>query len=446
MGVRGWIAIVSIIAMTALPRPLLAQAASSQPSPLASAAPDDLLMAYADAVSLLSFARSSLTDATGIDFHGTFDLGVNYNFNQPAAGNNLYRAFDYFGASNFEPNQLELYFSRASAGWLPGFVIDLNFLNAAEVLYGNTTYYGRTHGAWNPCGWMDPTEVYLTYTLPLGTGLTVMAGRQTTLIGLEVIPTWNNINYNQSVGLLFALGEPLTDTGIRAVYSLNRYATVTLGINNGWDTIASKNLFQTVEGQLALTPWEDLSWNIQGTYGPATGSQAGSKLGAADTTILWKTPFRPLQVAMEYLYASQTAPVYYTPVVEGPAYPNPLTAPAANPIQSSVHWQGVGSWIVYDVTPNLRLATRGEWFSDPEGARTGVAQTLADITETLSYQLPWVAGLTGRLEYRYDLSGHHPFPNAGPYVTFPCFGDICRQTAHTYSGQPTLEAALIYAW
>ena len=98
--------------------------------------------------------------------------------------------------SSFEPNQAELYVSRSVPNQ-PGFVIDLNFLNTAEVMHGLTTYYGDQLGSHNPTGWMDPTQVYLTYTVPVGSGINLSAGHQVSLIGYEYIPSWNNINFNQ---------------------------------------------------------------------------------------------------------------------------------------------------------------------------------------------------------------------------------------------------------
>ena len=89
----------------------------------------------------ISSAQKWLTDETGISIHGLLNFGTNYNFNQPATGNNLYRVFDYFGASGFEPNQAELYLNRSMPNQ-PGFVVDLNFLNTAEVMHGLTSYYG----------------------------------------------------------------------------------------------------------------------------------------------------------------------------------------------------------------------------------------------------------------------------------------------------------------
>jgi hypothetical protein len=390
----------------------------------------------------ISWAQKWISDETGISVHGLLDVGTNFNFNQPATGNNLYRVFDYFGAGIFEPNQAELYFNRSVPNQ-PGFVVDLNFLNTAEVMHGLTSYYGDQPGGRNPTNWMDPTQVYLTYTLPIGKGINLSAGRQVSLIGFEYIPSWNNINFNQSIDLMYSLGEPFTVTGLRGTYPFSDYLSATIGVNNGWDTIATDNLFQTIEAQLSLTPNESLTWNLQGMYGPSTGAQSGSKRGLANTTVAWKTPYKPLQLGFEYLFADQSAPVLFSPLTESPAYANSLLSPEAQPIRHSVWWSGVGLWAAYNPTDALQFATRGEWFDDPSGARSGLRQELGELTETVSYSVPFFSNLTARLEYRHDISGAHPFPDSGPFVTFVCPAGRCISTAHTYSGQDTLESALI---
>jgi len=288
-----------------------------------------------------------------------------------------------------------------------------------------------------------PTQVYLTYTLPVGKGISLSAGRQVSLIGFEYIPSWNNINFNQSIDLLYSLAEPFTVTGLRGTYPFNEHLSATIGMNNGWDTIATNNLFQTIEAQLSFTPNESLTWNLQGMYGPSTGTQSGSKRGLANTTVAWKTPYKPIQLGFEYLFADQSAPVLFSPLTESPAYTNPLLSPEAQPIPHNVWWSGVGLWAAYSPTDALQFATRCEWFDDPSGARSGLQQNLGELTETVSYSVPFFSNLIARLEYRHDISSAHPFPNSGPLVTFVCPAGRCISTAHTYSGQDTLESALI---
>jgi hypothetical protein len=192
-----------------------------------------------------------------------------------------------------------------------------------------------------------------------------------------------------------------------------------------------------------VTPTESITWNMQGMFGPSTGTQSGSKRGLANTTLAWKTPYKPLQVGFEYLFVNQSAPVFFSPLAEAPAYPNPLLAPSAPSIRHSVWWSGVGLWAAYNLTDSVQLATRGEWFDDPSGVRSGIEQNLGELTETLNYTIPVISGLTARLEYRHDFSSAHPFPNAGPIVNFPFLAGTCTSTTHTYGGQDTLETALL---
>ena len=78
----------------------------------------------------------------------------------------------------------------------------------------------------------------------------------------------------------------------------------------------------------------------------------------------------------------------------------------------SASWQGAAGYVVYDWTPSVELATRAEFFDDMDGARTnGEAQTLWEITQTLSYKVPEVTGLIARLEYRHDNSSENSFTN-----------------------------------
>jgi hypothetical protein len=57
---------------------------------------------------------------------------------------------------------------------------------------------------------------------------------------------------------------------------------------------------------------------------------------------------------------------------------------------------------------------RVEYFNDQDGVRTGVKQTLWEITPTLSFQPAWLfPGVTVRIEYRHDESNHKFFQGPG---------------------------------
>ena len=151
----------------------------------------------------------------------------------------------------------------------------------------------------------------------------------------------------------------------------------------------------------------------------------------------WKTPLKGLQLIGEYLYASESAPIAVSAFPN--SYGNQLTG--VSELFKSADWQGFAGYAVYDLNENIEFATRFEWFRDGQGVRSGLRQTLFEVTETLNYKVPLVNGLLARLEYRHDASNEHPFYSNDPLVTNAA-GTLLP--SHTYTGQDTLLAAAIY--
>jgi outer membrane murein-binding lipoprotein Lpp len=367
----------------------------------------------------VSDIKKNLSDNLGISVHALVDAGYEHNFNQPNSNANVFRAWDEDG---FQLTQGNLHIERDGT---VGFVTDINFGQVAKSISSVTNYSNVSHVGNQ---FVDPTQYYLTYTAPIGSGISFQAGRFVTLLGAEVIPVYNNQNYNESRGLLFNLGEPLTHTGVRASYTFNDYVAATAGVNNGWDDPAStSNGGPNYEGQLALNNKDkSLSFVLNGIWGPnvqpsnSGAHKSNSNLGAIDPIASWKPSFVPnLTLETEYLYGSQEGPV-----ING----------------HSASWQGLAQYLVYDFTPSLESATRGEFFQDKDGARTtGTGQTVWEITQTLSYKIPEVTGLIARLEYRHDNSDENVFTNNN-------FVNPVTGTQHLWRGQDTLGANVIYAF
>jgi hypothetical protein len=267
----------------------------------------------------------------------------------------------------------------------------------------------------------------------------MQVGKFVTLLGEEVIPVYNNLNFNESRGLVFTFGEPLTHTGVRAQYSFSDKIGLTMGVNNGWDDPSDSNDGKSVEGQLSLTPTDTLSILVNGIYGPEQANHGNSKRGAIDPIITWKTPLKGFQLVGEYLYASETSPIAVTAFPN--SYGNMLTGVTS--FNRSTDWQGFAGYGVYDFNDNLEFATRFEWFRDSEGTRTGLRQTLFEVTQTINYKIPGVTGLLARLEYRHDASNAHPFYSDDALIPQKGGGFL---PSHTYSGQDTLLAAAIYSF
>lgn len=402
----------------------------------------------------LGSVKKNLSDSLGVHIHGLVDGTYGYNINQPdttgftkggpnavATGGrtNPLRVFDT-NANGWSLQQFNLHIDRTSDGGV-GFVSDLNFGQTANVLSASTRWTNPTPGpVSNPA--FDLTQAYATYTVPVGSGVNLSLGKFVTLLGEEVIPVYNNLEFNESRDYIFGFGIPFTHTGLRAQYTYNDKIAGTLGVNNGWDDVSDNNDGQTIEAQLALTPTPNLGFTVTGNYGPDQVNHGNSKRWVIDPIATWHTPVKGLQLIGEFMHAQESNPVSTIPYVTSsgnsmnnfPAGPNGTVT-----ITHNVQWQGAAGYIVYDWNDNIELATRGEWFEDADGARTGLRQTLGEITQTLSYKVPGVSGLLARLEYRHDMSNQRPFyTNDG----FAASG----LPLHTVSGQDTLLAAAIYSY
>ncbi len=406
----------------------------------------------------LGNVRNDLSQNLGVHIHGLMDATWEYNLNQPdttgftkgglnpistGGSTNQLRVFDV-NANGFTLQQFNLHIDRTAPGGV-GFVSDLNFGQTANILAASTRYSNLNPAATSN-EIFDPTQLYLTYAAPLGSGVTLQMGRFVTLLGEEIIPVYNNLNFNESRSFIFGFGIPFTHTGLRATYAFNDKLSAVLGVNNGWDDVSANNDGQTVEAQLTLIPNSQISAVVNGIFGPQQVNRGSSTRGVIDPIVTWKTPIPGLQLIDEYMYADETGPVSVTPFLN--SHPNPLSLFPAGPngtatINHGVHWQGNAAYIVYDLNENLEFATRGEWFDDPNGARTGLAQSLGEFTQTVNYKLPGVQGLLARLEYRHDISGQKPFYSNDGWVTS---GGVPTAPAHTYSGQETFELAVVYSY
>jgi len=363
--------------------------------------------------------KKNLSDNLGISVHGLVDAGYEHSFNQPISNVNAVRVFDENG---FQLTQGNLHIERDGT---VGFVTDLNFGQVANTLSTSTHYSNTSHVGPQ---WFDPTQYYLTYTAPIGSGINLSAGRFVTLLGVETINTYNNLNYNETKGIIFGFGIPFTHTGIRGTYTFNDYVTATLGLNNGWDDpAANNNGGPTGEGQLLLSNKEkSLSVAINGIIGSQAVGKSNSTQSAIDLVPSWKPSFIPnLTLTGELLYGSEDGPV-----VNG----------------HSSTWDAISGYVVYDLNPTWEFATRGEIFDDKDGARTTptfngnfAAQTLWEITQTVSYKVPGVTGLVARLEYRHDNSSQNFFTNNN-------FVNPVTGAQHLWHGQDTLSAAAIFTF
>ena len=389
-------------------------APANAPSPAAAPSPVTIGEHVAVVEGDLAQTKKDLATNLGVSIHGLVDAGYEHNFNQPIHETNNLRVFD--NNNGFQLNQGNLHIEKDGT---VGFVTDINVGQVAETLNAGSHFANSPVVDAGSGRWIDPTQYYLTYTIPWGSGISLQAGRFVTLLGQEVIPTYTNQNYNETRDFIFGLGIPFTHTGIRASYTYNEYVAVTGGLNNGWDDPGNvNNGGPNYEGELTVNNKDkSLALVLNGMYGPNQIGHSNSYRGAIDPVLTWKPFFLPnTTLATEYLYASETG-----------KFQNGHGAT----------WWGVAQYLVYDWNA-WESATRGEIFDDEDGSRTGVHQTLWEATQTFTYKVPDVTGLLVRAEYRHDNSNHHVFLNNN-FVN-PLTGQ------HEWKGQDTLLGTLIYAF
>lgn len=337
-----------------------------------------------------------------INLSGFIDTSYTYNFNGPDSRTNTARVFDT-EANNFSVHAAELVFEKSppeEGG--AGFRTDLFFGQDAEVI----TPTGSTRDQF------DLQQAYISlkpssnFNLPVGNWQWIKIGKFVTMHGAEVIESKDNWNSTRS--LLFGYAIPFTHTGIRAGYQFFDGVSGYLGINNGWDNVKDNNKTKSVEGALAWTANDKLSFNLAGMYGPEQTSNDHSQRGLIDFLTTYK-PFDKWTVMLNADYGHEQ-----DGVTKG----------------KNGSWSGVAGYLRYDANDRMSLISRTEFMSDRQGLRivTGTAQDVWE--QTLTLELRPYKDLITRFEYRHDES------------SFPIYTDNQKAISH----QDTVGLEMIYSF
>src|SRR5438105_4352343 len=216
----------------------------------------------------------SIWKTLGLKVSGFVDVAYTHNFNNPNSDLNQLHIFDT-NANAFMPHLAQIMFERpADAGGSAleraGFRARLNFGLDSRVTRARTNFQTGTIN-----DELDFQEMYAQYILPIGNGLDVKFGKINTLIGYEVINSWENPNFSRT--FMFGLGQAFTTTGLRFTYQFNPMVLASFGVVNGWDNVDDNNKGKTIEYLVALTPHDRLGVSWYGSYGP---EQANRQFGA----------------------------------------------------------------------------------------------------------------------------------------------------------------------
>ncbi len=396
-----------------------------------------------------------LWKSMGFQFSGAAEASYTQNFNNPNTNLNSLRIFDT-QANSFVPQVAQFMVERpAAAGSATdriGFRARVNFGAQSRFSRARTNYQPGTDGTE-----LDVHELYAEYIVPVGNGLKIQVGKINTLIGLEVINSWENPNFSRS--FTFGLAQAFTETGIRFTYPFASWATMAVGLVNGWDNIEDNNRGKTVTWNLALTPVEVFGISFYGSYGSeqSNGNAVFGNASAQTTACVNYTVFCDPSAKRLVVGSLITfKPTSKDTLIIEPYYGNEENASTSRVATgNNARWNALLAYYTHDFNdqtqPNaFSLRVRGEVFEDNGGARTcvggnnfnggsnvcatqpgatgfapgaglfntatglGTVQTLWEGTVTLQWKP--APSLITRTEFRHDHSNKNVFlngPNAG---------------------------------
>jgi hypothetical protein len=316
----------------------------------------------------------------GFQVSGAAEASYTQNFNNPNTNLNSLRIFDT-QANSFVPQVAQFMMERpATAGSATdriGFRARVNFGAQSRFSRARTNYQPGSDNTE-----LDVHELYAEYIVPIGNGLKIQAGKINTLIGLEVINSWENPNFSRS--FTFGLAQAFTETGIRFTYPFASWATAAVGLVNGWDNIEDNNRGKTVTWNLALTPHEMFGISFYGSYGAeqsngnaifgqAAGVNNATGIGACVNGTTQCDPTAKRTVVGSLITIKPTSSD--TLIIE-PYYGNEANASFTS-TAGNARWNALLAYYTHDFNdqtqPNaLSLRVRGEIFEDAGGARTCV--------------------------------------------------------------------------
>jgi len=324
-----------------------------------------------------------------LEVKGFVDAMFAYNFNQPADHANF---FPGVGTSAKRDDEFAINLAQVDFVVKPepvgvhlaaGYGTSLEGVHAAEVV-------GTAAG---PDMWRNLVQASIQYQTKVGKGFLIEAGVYPSHIGFETFPTKDNWNYTRSWQ---AELSPYYQTGVKLATPLAGRWSAQVHFLNGWQVIVDNNRGKSLGWQFAYQS-ERIVLTFNGIAGPELPDDDQDIRVLLDTFVVWKaTP--DWTFALSYDLAGQEQPA-----------------------GDEARWSGIAAYARLAPTGSkAAFALRGEYYDDGDGAISGTAQTLKEVTATL--ELRPADRLILKIEGRYDRSTVEIF--AGDSVD--PLGDVAR--------------------
>ena len=325
-----------------------------------------------------------------LEFGGWIHGGATYNPSQSGGFNGPVIFADQ--ANRFQLNQLNFFVRRSvvSEGntWDLGGRFD--FMFGTDAIF--TQAFGvpafdvnsgaplkRSHWDLDLCCASTKTygialpQAFLEAFVPIGNGINVKLGHFYTPTGFETVPAPDNFFYTRAYTL--NVGEPFTHTGLLANYKINSNwqimsGAITASANGGWDGGWDKQLrnWGGISGFTWTSDNQVTSFHLSGTYSE-TSAQSSQFWGFYNMVLQHKINPRTLLV-LHHVYGHAGGVL-----LNNPKYTNVIRD--ADWLSAIVH-------LYYDLTDNLSIGARGEWYRDEDGFRNPSPFRIAAATQNIN--------------------------------------------------------------
>jgi hypothetical protein len=283
--------------------------------------------------------------------------------------------------------------------------------------------------AGSPQNQIDLVQANVSVLVPIGSGVTILAGKFVTPFGYETINPINNPFYTHSY--LFTFGLPLTQTGITGSYTFGKLVngndlTVTAGITRGWNESSLDNngevdFLGSLVTKLDSAGKTGLAINV--SEGPETYDSGGFK---GDSHNYWSV----IEAIPSYQVSDQfkvAADLLYADFPHGSIV---ATNSSGGLDGSAAQWYSACLYAGYKFNNYVTLNGRAEWYRDQGGYTVGSGFSANYYEATAGVQIhPFPSNdilqwLQFRPEVRYDYSDHAVFNAAHNASAVSAGGDF----------------------
>jgi hypothetical protein len=290
------------------------------------------------------------------------------------------RTFDIHHNS-FTANLAEVEIEKVPDRGGIGFKVDLAFSDTQDIIVDTIQSAHGIHAA----SAFDKNfqHASISYVAPVGSGLRFDVGKFVTHNGGETITSIKNRNFSHAFFYTYAI--PFQDSGLRVNYAFSPKVYGELYLLNGWNVTSDNNTGKTIGTSLGLTPSPKLSVYANYLGGPEHTDSNDDWRHLGDFQVIF-LPVSTLQLMVNLDVGTDKNAL-------GPG--------------ADASWGGVTFYVRPTVRERFFPTLRLEYFDDPDGFATGVAQTLWGVTFTGDVRVgpqDGFAKVLVRPELRYDKS------------------------------------------